>query len=387
MSDRDYDVVVIGGGIAGAAVAAHLAADRRVAVLEMEEQPGYHSTGRSAALFAAHYGSPVIRALTGASRDLLFAPPPDFSAAPLTVARKVLVFGREETRATFEAFVAHHLPAPGLERVDAAAALVLCPVLKADGLIGGVVERGAADIEVHALHQAYLRLLKRRGGSLFVDARANEIGFERGLWSVATRQGVFRAPVLVNAAGAWVDEVAGLAGVAPIGIEPRRRTAALIEVPDGIDAHDWPMIVDATESFYMKPDAGLLLISPADETLGDAGDAQPDELDVAIAADRVETFTTLAVRRIRSKWAGLRSFVADRNPVVGYDPDAPGFFWLAALGGYGIQTAPALSELAAGLVRGIAPDFAAVGITADQLSPARLTRHALLQPEIHGVSR
>ena len=179
---------------------------------------------------------------------------------------------------------------------------------------------------------------------------------------------------MVNAAGAWADEIAGLAGVAPIGLQPMRRTAILVEPPPGAEIDDWPMVIDADESFYFKPDAGLLLVSPADETPMAPCDVQPDEWDVAVAVDRVETATTLKITRVKHRWAGLRSFVADRTPVAGYDPDAPGFFWLAGQGGYGIQTAPALSRLAAALVLDlpIPAGLVAHGVNAADLAPARL---------------
>lgn len=387
MSDKIFDVVVIGGGIAGTAIAAHLAQAIDVAVLEMEGQPGYHSTGRSAALFALAYGNHVIRALTRASRDFFFNPEPSFCEEPLISPRKVLIFGREEQRVAFEELIARELPADHLDLIDAAAALELCPVLKADGLLGGLLDSGSADIEVHALQHAYIRKLKRAGGKLFVSAGVQSIAFDADsrLWTATTPAGVFVTRTLVNAAGAWADRIAVMAGARPVGLEPRRRTAALIDAPEGSASHAWPMVLDAEERFYMKPDAGLLLISPADETMSEPEDAQPDEIDIAIAADRLETLTSIQVRRIKSKWAGLRSFVADRSPVVGFDPLRPGFFWLAALGGYGIQTAPALSELAAKLAQGQSADadFARLNFRATDISP---TRFALESDPLRGES-
>jgi len=376
MHEHDHDVLVIGGGIAGAGVASHLATQCRVAVLEMEEQPGLHATGRSAALFVEGYGNSVVRALTLASRDFFFSPDPNFCDGALVSERKIMIVGRAEKREAFEQFIAREMPAHNLEQIDAKAALRLCPVLLEDGLLGAVMDVKAADIEVHSLHDAYIKQLKSRGGQLVLNANVERLAFDQAgqRWEVQTSQGVFRAPTVVNAAGAWADEIAVKAEVRPLGMEPRRRTAALIDVPEGLDAREWPMILAADESFYMKPDAGLLLISPADETLSEPGDAQPEELDVAIAADRLQQMTSIEVRRIKSKWAGLRTFVADRSPVVGFDPDAPGFFWLAAQGGYGIQTAPALSNLAARLVLGssVRDVLAAMEIREEDLSPARL---------------
>lgn len=378
MTVQDYDAVVIGGGIAGTAVAAQLAGDLRVAVLEMENQPGYHSTGRSAALFAEAYGNSIIRALTRASRSFLFSPDPAFSDEELVRPRKVMIFGHAEQRQAFETFVGNELPSENLELISPDAAVALCPALRSEGLLGAVVDSGSADIEVHALQHGYIRMLKRQGGDLIMRAKVDaiQVGPDAKNWTVFTTAGTYRARILINAAGAWADEIALMAGIAPIGIEPRQRTAALVDIADDLDAGRWPMVLDVEESFYMKPDAGLLLISPADETLVEPGDVQADELAVAIAAHRVETFTSVEVRRIRSKWAGLRSFVRDRSPVVGYDADSPNFFWLAALGGYGIQTAPALSSLAAKLVLRSTTDveFATLGFRPIEISPERLAR-------------
>lgn len=381
MSHSRIDVVVIGGGIAGTALAAHLAHHKRVIVVEMEDQPGYHSTGRSAAVFAEVYGNDIIRSLTRASRDFFFHPHADFSEERLVVPRQIMVVGRAEQQAAFDAFVEQELPAPDLELIDAGAALARCPALRAEGLLGAIVSTGSADIEVHALHQGYIRQLKKSGGQIVVNAPVNGITYDPSTreWQIETSGGNFTAPIVINAAGAWADEVAIMAGLAPMGLEPRRRTAALVDVPQELDAHAWPMIVDAEEQFYMKPDAGLLLISPADETLSVAEDAQPDEIDVAIAADRLEKLTTVSVRHIKSKWAGLRTFAPDRSPIVGYDPVRTGFFWLAALGGYGIQTAPALSALAAKLVLGepTDADFAALSFDPADISPARFERRVV----------
>lgn len=380
MGDKEFDVLVIGGGIAGTGVAAHLSRSCRVAVLEMEEQPGYHSTGRSAALFVKGYGNPVIRALTLASKPFFFSPDNDFCDGPLVSKRDIMIVGRAEKCQAFEQYIADDVPYGNLERIDADAAMTLCPVLRPEGLIGALLDVDAADIDVHALQHGYIKQLRSRGGELFLKAKVEAIAFLSGaaLWEVRTGQGVFRAPIIVNAAGAWADEIAVRASVRPIGIEPRRRTAALVDIPDGLVSKDWPMVVDADEQFYMKPDAGLLLISPANETPSEPEDAQADELEVALAADRLEQITSIEVRRIRSKWAGLRSFVGDRSPVVGFDPQTSGFFWLAALGGYGIQTAPALTELAARLVLKMPVQQAleAIGIQESDISPVRLFQTA-----------
>jgi len=229
------------------------------------------------------------------------------------------------------------------------------------------------DMDVDGIHQGFLRGAKAAGAKLVCDAQVRSVTREADGWRVETPAGSFWAPVLVNAAGAWCDELAQLAGVAPVGLQPKRRSAFTCDAPAGCDIGPWPMVIDAQESFYFKPDADVLLVSPANEDPVAPQDVQPEELDIAIAVDRVETVTTLEIRKIKRQWAGLRSFVADKTPVVGFAPDAPGFFWLAGQGGYGIQTAPAMGELAAALVRGLpVPEFlAARGVQAQDVSPAR----------------
>ncbi len=374
MSDFESDIIVIGAGMAGSAVAAHLSQHLRVQLLEMEAHPGYHSTGRSAALFTETYGNAVIRALTRASRNFFFSPPPGFCETALVRPRPVLMIAEAHQRDQFRAHCESLDPAEPAEIISTEAALRLCPIVRPEYAAHALISRGPADIEVHELQQGYLRLFKARGGRMATEAEVIGLNRRRGAWEVETRGGVYRAPTVVNAAGAWAGRLGALAGAQDIGMVPCRRTAVLIDGPAGVDTHDWPVLWDLAEQFYLKPDAGLLLLSPADETPVEPGDAQPDELDIAIAVDRLETATTLEVRHIRRKWAGLRSFVSDRSPVVGYDARQPGFFWLAALGGYGIQTAPALSELAARLVLAQAPgdNTERFGIDAAMIDPARL---------------
>jgi D-arginine dehydrogenase len=234
-------------------------------------------------------------------------------------------------------------------------------------------EPAAMDIDVHALHQGFLRGLRARGGRVVTDAEVRSLRRRDGLWTAETTAGTFAAPIVVNAAGAWADEVARLAGIGTVGLVPKRRTAFTIEPPEGVAPSGWPAVVDVAETFYFKPESGRLLVSPADETPMPPCDVQPDEIDVASAAARLEAATTLQVRRIAHKWAGLRSFVADKTPVAGFAPDAEGFFWLAGQGGYGIQTSPAMGRVAAALAagRGLPPDIAARGVTEAALSPAR----------------
>jgi D-arginine dehydrogenase len=371
----DFDVVVIGAGMAGASIAAHLAETARVGLLEMEEQPGYHSTGRSAAIFSESYGNELIRDLTRASRSFFDAPPPDFTDAPLLKLRRVLHTARNQ--ADLDAYLAI---TPQDERemktIDEARALV--PVIRPEGLVGAVLSLRPSDIDVHALHQGYLRRFKASGGALLLDSPVIGLEWIGSGWQVETRSRRLRAPLVVNAAGAWADQVAAMAGAIKIGLQPLKRTAVLLDPPRGVDVDRWPMLKDAGEQYYLKPDAGKLLLSPCDEELSLPGDAQADEMMVAIAVDRIEQATTLEVRRVSHRWAGLRSFVADRSPVVGFDPVQPGFFWLAALGGYGIQTAPALSRLAANLLTQspLDPDLEELDRLVQTMSPRRF----VLQP-------
>ena len=372
----EADFIVIGAGMAGASVAAPLAEQGRVVVLERESAVGYHSTGRSAAVYSQMYGNDVIRALTRASRQHLFEPPPGFAAAPLVHKRAVLYFGLASQRESLREFRAAGDIHRGTIEVSAAAAAALLPVFDATQLAGGVLDASAADLDVDALHQGFLRRARALSASLRLECTIQSIKAVGSGWSVATSQGLFTAPVVINAAGAWGDEVARLAGVEPVGLQPTRRTALLIDAPDVAGLADMPTAIAVDESFYFKPDAGLLLLSPADETPCEPCDVQPEELDVAIAVDRFETATGRQVGRIRSRWAGLRVFSPDRSPVVGFEPSAPGFFWLVGQGGYGIQTAPALGRLAAALAsRSPVPDdVVAAGVDVTALLPQRLRR-------------
>jgi D-arginine dehydrogenase len=347
----ETDVLVIGAGMAGASTAAELAGlGRRVVLLERESQPGMHATGRSAALFSETYGGPAVRALTRASRDFYLSPPEGFTESSLVKLRPAMHVADAEGLATLNAFASSPDVAAVIRPLDTAEALRRCPILRAEHAVGVVLEFGSQDIEVHGLHQAYLRKLRAHGGQLKTEAMPHALTRRGALWRAETTDGAFEAPVVVNAAGAWAGEVAKLAGASMFDIEPRRRTAVLVDAPPNVNVAEWPFVIDAAELFYFKPDAGRLLLSPADETPSPPCDAQPDEMDIAIAIDRVETATTLQVRHVRHRWAGLRTFVHDRTPVIGFDPKAEGFFWVAALGGYGIQTAPGVGKLASTLI-------------------------------------
>ena len=374
---RSADVLVIGGGIAGASAACHLAGRCRVILLEREAQPGYHSTGRSAALFSETYGNSAIRILTRASRAFYDSAPGDFAEHPILSPRGVLLYAAPEEMALFERLWAEAAAEdPGSRRLDAAAIERIVPVLRPERAAAAILEPGAMDIDVHALHSGYLRWLRRAGGEIATDSGVTALARRGGVWHAATPAGDFAAPVIVNAAGAWADAVAGLAGLPPIGLVPKRRTALIVAPPPGIDIRAWPLTVDIAESVYFKPESGRLLVSPADETPVPPGDVQPEEIDVAVAIDRLVSATTIVVRRVLRKWAGLRSFVGDKTPVVGFDPLADGFFWLAGQGGYGIQTAEGIARSAAMLITEarLPADIARLGLEAAALSPARLPR-------------
>jgi D-arginine dehydrogenase len=370
------DIIVIGAGIAGASVAAHLAETHRVILTEREDRPGYHSTGRSAALFTEIYGNSLIRALTRASRKFLFAPPPAFTESPLTRPRGCLFIATTEQLGSLREFAALPDIARATRALRAADARNLCPVLREEYLAGALLEPDSADIDVHALHHGYLRMFRSRNGRVLNSAPVHALERRAGDgWTVRAGAETLTARIIVNAAGAWADEIAALAGIARIGLVPCRRTAVLVDPPPGMTINSWPFVNDIDEQFYFKPEGGSLFLSPADETPVEPGDAQPDEWDVATAVDRVQSATTLQFDRLKARWAGLRTFAPDRTPVVGFSNEAEGFFWLAGQGGYGIQTAPALSRAAAALALGLPlpSDLLQAGVRAEEMSPSRFT--------------
>lgn len=369
------DFLVIGGGIAGASVAHWLAPHGRTVVLERESQPGYHSTGRSAALFMESYGTPQVRALTMASRAFFTDPPAGFAEHPLLTPRGAMMVATHRQQAQLDAhWAVLHAMAPNAERLNAEQACARVPALRAEHLLGAVYEPDAADMDVHAIHQGYLRGMRRAGGTLVCDAEVKAMAYAQGRWQVQAGEAVYEAPVVLDAAGAWADEVAQVAGARPLGLQPCRRSAFIFAPPAQFDTAAWPMVFGAEEDWYIKPDAGMLLGSPANAEPVAPQDVQPEELDIALAIDRIETATTLQIRRPTRTWAGLRSFVADGDLVGGFDDAVPGFFWVAAQGGYGIQTSAAMGEVCAALARGLpVPAHAAsFGLTAAMLSPKRL---------------
>jgi D-arginine dehydrogenase len=368
------DVVVIGAGIAGAACAYEVAACRSVVLLERESQPGYHTTGRSAALYSRTYGNAPMRALTRASLAFLTSPPTNFTATPLLAPRGALLVARAEQLERLEAlYVELQANEPGLQWLTGGEVIARAPIFATHQVAAAIYEAQASDIDVHALHHGYLRGFKARGGELRLDAEVTELAAEGSRWRIRCRGGDLLAGVVVNAAGAWADVVGAMAGAAPLELVAKRRTAITFDPPAGAEIAAWPAVIDVDETWYVKPEVGRLLASPADETPSPPCDAQPDELDIAVLVDRLENVTTLRVPRLRARWAGLRSFVADRTLVAGFDPDCAGFFWLAGQGGYGIQTAPTAARLAAALILGeTVPELAAEGATAADFAPQRL---------------
>ncbi|MCX7347151.1 MAG: FAD-binding oxidoreductase [Alphaproteobacteria bacterium] len=362
---RDFDIIVIGAGIAGASVAAHLAETRRVAILEMEERPGYHTTGRSASTYEPNYGPAPIRALTRASRKA-------FDQGHYLTPRETLFLMAEGQDDSFAALMAAQ---QGMLEIAVSAALGKHPLLRADYARRAVLDPATADIDVDLLHQTFLRQFKSRGGVLHCAKGVIALAHEGG-WTVTAGGETFRAEVIVNAAGAWGDRVAELAGLTPIGLQPKRRSIAVVPGPDGHKVMDWPLIGDVGETWYCKPQGGKLIVSPADATPVDPHDAYADDMALAEGIDRFQQAVTFEVTRVDHTWGGLRSFAPDGTPVVGFDPQAEGFFWLIGQGGYGIQTSPALSHLAAAMVKGEAvPGYIAdEGLVARDLSPARFAQ-------------
>jgi D-arginine dehydrogenase len=368
------DFLVIGAGMAGASAAAHLAEHGRVIVLEREDQPGYHSTGRSAALFSESYGNLPVRLLTRAGRAYYESRADGLAEHPILTPRGALIFAMPGQERLLDEGWAELSPLhPTMQRLDAGETRALVPVLRPEKVVAAIYEPSEMDIDVHGLHGAYLRRLRRNGGRLVTSAPVGALTRHGGAWTAQTPVGDFTAPVVVNASGAWADTVAALAGLPPVGLVPKRRTALIVAAPPGIEVAAWPIAIDAAETGYFKPEAGKLLVSPADETPVPPCDVQPEEIDVAIAIERLLERTTIAVRSVERKWAGLRSFVADKTPVAGFDPLADGFFWLAGQGGYGIQTAEGLARTTAALISDgrLPDDLAAAGLEAAALSPAR----------------
>jgi len=369
------DFAVIGAGIAGASAGYELAEHGSVRVFEMEATAGHHSTGRSAALYTECDGLPPLRRLAMASRPFLERPPPGFAEVPILHERGVMFVARRDRSARLSDFFDEQRAlVPSITTVDVADITEHCRVLRPDSLAGGVLEPNARDIDVHTLHQGFLNGLRRRGGTIHTSSPVSALEPVGRSWRVTTPDETVEAGTVVNAAGAWGDVVARMAGVRPVGLQPKRRTAFTFAAPGGEHHQSWPMVVDVDETFYFRPEGPNLLASPEDQTPVDPQDIRHEEVDVALAIDRIQRVTTMQIRSIQAAWAGLRSFVADNVPVVGFDGETPGFFWLVGQGGYGIMTSPAMSRLTAGLITSdrVPPDIAEHGISRQDLGPARL---------------
>lgn len=371
---QQADVIVIGGGIAGSSLAYFLAEERRVVVLERESHVGYHTTGRSAAAYTPNHGAPLVRLLSHASLAMLRDPPPGFAEQPLLSRRGQLLIAGPAGIDKLDAYAATAAEqGHPLRAVTPDEARSLLPILREGMVAAAFHDPDICDIDVDALHQSFLRGAGARGTTLVTDADVAAISQAGGMWQVSTSRGEWRAPLVVNAAGAWADVVAGMAGLPPLGLVPKRRTMILVDPPHGREVVTWPLVADLGLGFYMKPDAGRLLASPIDATPSEPCDAQPEEIDIAICVDRLQQMLDLPVRRVFKAWAGLRSFLPDDEPVAGYDQMAPGFFWLAGQGGFGIQSSPALGAAAAALLLGRPfPDHLLErGLSAALLAPDR----------------
>ncbi|MFC6335687.1 FAD-dependent oxidoreductase [Pseudomonas sp. CCM 7891] len=369
------DFIIIGGGIAGASAGYWLSRHARVIVLERESVPGYHSTGRSAALYIAAYGTPQVRALTLGSRAFFDYPPADFTEHPLLTPRGEIIvdFTGDPDELQRQYLSAKALVAQ-TRLLDIGEAMAMMPILRRERVHGAIYDPTVCDIDTDALYQGYLRGIRRNGGVIHTDNDVQKLNRDdQGQWQVRTSQQRFCAPVIINAAGAWADQIGELAGAQKIGLQPKRRSAFVFAPPAGLDIHGWPELAALDGSFYMKPDAGMFLGSPANADPVEPHDVQPEELDIAMGIYQITEATTLTIRRPTRTWAGLRSFVSDGDLVCGFDPQVEGLFWIAAQGGYGIQTSPAMGQASAALVRGepLPKALAECGLTEAMLSPCR----------------
>jgi D-arginine dehydrogenase len=364
----DYDIAIVGAGMAGASLAAEVAGRASVLLLEAEDQPGYHSTGRSAAFWAESYGGPLIQPLTTASGPFL-------AEHRFLRPRGALHVADREGLGALAAVETEFADRVGFERLDRAELQSRLPGLR-PGWVAGLFEPSCADIDVAGLHAFYLAQARRRGVRLATGAEVRALSRDGSGWTVETSAGAFRARMIANAAGAWAERIAALAGAAPVGLQPNRRTLSQLRVDPPAPA-DLPLVIDALGRFYFKPEAGgRLWLSPHDETACDPCDCAPEEIDIAIAIDRFQRVVDWKVERVERSWAGLRTFAPDRRPVYGFDSGAPSFFWCAGQGGFGIQTAPAAARLAAALLLGTAPDPAVAAIDSAPYSPDRFRRGA-----------
>jgi D-arginine dehydrogenase len=369
------DILVIGGGIAGLSAAAALSDNASVTVLEAEEQIGYHSSGRSATMVHYALGDRLVRELTLASRPFFDDPPSGFTDVPIGRRMPVLIHAREDERDALDRLDAELSPFARLDRLDAAGVHELCPLLKGDARYG-IADFNGMRLDPHALLQGNLRQLRRAGGDLRTGVRVAAIERRGATWSVTSdKDETFSAPILVNAAGSWADQVAIRAGIRPVGLEPRRRTIITFDAPPGTPLESLPFAKTIHDELYFAPESGRLFASPMDEVPSEPTDAQPDDYEVALAAYRMEERTTVRVEHIHSKWAGLRTFTPDKHPAVGFAHDCEGFFWLAGQGGFGLQTSPAMAAITASLILG--SGWPVPEVSPEALSPGRFApQHA-----------
>jgi D-arginine dehydrogenase len=361
------DVAIIGAGIAGAGVAAEISGDLSCVMLEQEERPGYHSTGRSAAIFLRNYGNDIIRVLTAASARLYGNRDETLHPNPLLSPRGMLFVANADAVSALAELIA---TSKGIVEIGVDDAVSRVPILNPDRLVAAAYEPDAQDIDVAALHEGFLKKARANGMQLVYRAPLIRAARSGGAWLIETPAVHVKARTIVNASGAWADRVAEACGVAPLGLQPLRRSMAVLPAPEGVDTRGWPMLDDPLETWYCKPDSGRLFVSPAEEDPVEPHDAFADDMVLAEGLYRFEQMVTIPVTRLERSWAGLRTFAPDRTPVAGFDRTAEGFFWLAGQGGYGIQTAPALSRLAGQLVRGIAPSSDVESVVS-ALSPNR----------------
>ena len=344
-----YDFLVIGGGIAGASAAYELAVHGSVLLLEAESTTGYHATGRSAALFTRNYGSTIVRQVNAASADFFRSPPNGFCETPLLTPRGSLTVAAPDHDGALADLLAMSEPGEEVCRIDPKDACEMVPFLRQDRVGHAVFEANVTDIDVANLHLSYLKGAKARGAVIMTKQQVAALSRHANVWKVQTAKDSYSAAKIINAAGAWADQIGDMAGAGRIGLIPKRRTAIIIKAPEGIQCGALPAVDFAGSGAYMKPDAGKLMASPGDATPTEPHDAWPDDMDIAVFADWIERETTIKVAKIEHSWAGLRSFVADEAPVAGFDTKVEDFFWLAGQGGFGIMMAPALAALTADL--------------------------------------
>jgi len=370
------DIAVIGAGLIGASAACHLSGKLETILIEQEPRPGYHSSGRSAAVLLPPYGGPIARALTAASIQFLSNPPNGFSQFPLTAPRGALFLASASQLTLLDHWRGPEVapPGAGTRTLSAVEASAYVPILVTEQIAAALLLPDVRDIDAAALLHGYLKMFKANGGTVLLNSKVEAISRAEGAWAIETTSGTVCAKILVNAAGAWADQIAELAGVASKGLVPTRRTMVVVDAPAGIDVRHWPLVSDVGETFYFKPDAGRLVVSPADHSPVVAQDIQPEEWDIAVAVERLEGATSLRVQRVEHRWAGLRTIAPDEEPIIGFDLDVPDFMWAAGFGGFGVQASFAAGQCCEALIcsQSLPAGLAERGVDAAQLSPQRL---------------